>query len=62
MSCSYKQYSPETDGPSYLYHRMNEIDCDMKMFGGTIRKKRNKKRTLRKQSRKSRRRQKGKKY
>ena len=43
MSCIYKTYNPETDGPYFLYHRMNQIDCAMKKFGGSY-TKRNKRR------------------
>jgi len=39
MSCTYKKYNSETDGPSSLYHRMNQIDCTMKKFGGGSRSK-----------------------
>jgi hypothetical protein len=39
MSCTYKPHNPATDGPADLYHRMNQIDCAMKKFGGSIRSK-----------------------
>ncbi len=35
MSCTYKTHNPDTDGPANLYHRMNQIDCAMKKFGGS---------------------------
>ena len=59
MSCTYKTHNPDTDGPANLYHRMNQIDCAMKKFGGSIRSrfmKRSRKRTrarLTKRKRKS---------
>ena len=51
MSCIYKTHNPDTDGPANLYHRMNQIDCAMKKFGGS--KKRSRPR-LTKRKRKSR--------
>jgi hypothetical protein len=39
MSCTYKKYNMDTDGPSHLYHRMNQLDCTMKKFGGSVRKR-----------------------
>jgi len=61
MSCTYKTHNPDTDGPANLYHRMNQLDCAMKKFGGSIRsrfmkrlvRKRTKKRST-KRKRKSR--------
>ena len=37
MSCTYKKYT-DSDGPEYLYNRMNQIDCAMKKFGGSVRR------------------------
>ena len=62
MSCTYKTHNPDTDGPANLYHRMNQIDCAMKKFGGSktrfmkrMARKRTKKRsTKRKRNSKSR--------
>lgn len=47
MSCTYKTHNPDTDGPANLYHRMNQIDCAMKKFGGSKTRfmKRSRKRT-----------------
>lgn len=36
MSCTYKPHNPVSDGPADLYHRMNQIDCAMKKFGGSV--------------------------
>jgi len=37
MSCTYKKYT-DSDGPEHLYNRMNQIDCAMKKFGGSVRR------------------------
>ena len=37
MSCTYKKYS-DLDGPEHLYNRMNQMDCAMKKFGGSVRR------------------------
>jgi len=55
MSCTYKPYNIDTDGPSSLYHQMNRIDCALKKFGGTLRRKRKLKRKTKGKSRKYRR-------
>ena len=39
MSCTYKPHNPVSDGPADLYHRMNQIDCAMKKFGGSVKRK-----------------------
>uniref|UniRef100_A0A6C0HQG4 Uncharacterized protein n=1 Tax=viral metagenome TaxID=1070528 RepID=A0A6C0HQG4_9ZZZZ len=36
MSCTYKKYT-DSDGPEHLYNRMNQMDCAMKKFGGSVR-------------------------
>ena len=46
MSCVYKQYDSITDGPADLYHRMNQMDCALKKFGGTAKRRKMRKRTL----------------
>ena len=51
MSCTYKKYNNQTDGPHHLYHRMNQIDCAMKKFGGTLRKTKRVKRRPKKSKR-----------
>ena len=55
MSCIYKTHNPDTDGPANLYHRMNQIDCAMKKFGGSKTRIRTRsKKRLTKRKRKSR--------
>lgn len=53
MSCIYKQHDSTTDGPPELYHRMNQMDCALKTFGGSLSKRKSKIRPKRKTKRKS---------
>jgi hypothetical protein len=48
MSCIYKQHDSTTDGPPELYHRMNQMDCALKTFGGSLSKRKSKTRSKRK--------------
>jgi len=53
MSCIYKQHDSTTDGPPELYHRMNQMDCALKTFGGSLSKRKSKTRPKRKSKRKA---------
>lgn len=55
MSCIYKQHDSTTDGPPELYHRMNQMDCTLKTFGGSLSKRKSKTRPKRKTKSKSKR-------